>query len=100
MEYRKMMLDDLRKSLDNNEITSEELFNEANTLAHSYQEEINPFVTIIDKYKKEITSINNKINTVSEQIDNIYFDKLNKVISEADYFRYTNKILKTIIHKN
>lgn len=57
--------------------------------------------TIIDKYKKEITSINNKINTVSEQIDNIYFDKLNKVISEADYFRYTNKILveKNILEK-
>ncbi len=48
---------------------------------------------IIDKYKKEITNINNKINTVSEQIDNIYFDKLNKVISKEDYFRYTNKIL-------
>ena len=45
------------------------------------------------QYKKEITSINSKIDTVSEQIDNIYFDKLNKVISEADYFRYTNKIL-------
>lgn len=51
MEYRKMMIDDLRKSLDNNEVTSEELFNEANKLAHTYQNDINPFVTIIDNYK-------------------------------------------------
>lgn len=59
MEYRKMMLDDLRKSLDNNEITSEELFNEANKLAHTYQNDINPFVTIIDNYK-----IRGKKNTI------------------------------------
>ena len=39
-----------------------------------------------------------KLNTVSEQIDNIYFDKLNKVISEADYFRYTNKIIIRVIN--
>ena len=59
MEYRKMMIDDLRKSLDNNEVTSEELFNEANKLAHTYQDDINPFVTIIDSYK-----IRGKKNTI------------------------------------
>ena len=51
MEYKKMLINDLRNELDDGKVTSEELFNEANTLAHSYQEEINPFVTIIDKYK-------------------------------------------------
>ncbi len=51
MEYKKMLISDLRKELDSGKVTSEELFNEANTLAHSYQEEINPFVTIIDEYK-------------------------------------------------
>lgn len=57
--------------------------------------------SIIDKYKKEITNTNNKITTILEQIDNIYFDKINKVISEADYYRYTNKILaeKNILEK-
>ena len=51
MKYKKMLISDLRSELDDGKVTSEELFNEANTLAHSYQEEINPFVTIIDKYK-------------------------------------------------
>ncbi len=45
------MIEDLRKKLDSNEITSEELFSEANTKAHEYQSEFNSFVTIVDKYK-------------------------------------------------
>jgi len=47
----------------------------------------------IDKYKKEIKLIDSKIATISSQIDNIYFDKINHIISQEDYFRYTNKII-------
>ena len=47
----------------------------------------------IDKYKKEIKLIDCKIANISGQIDNIYFDKINHVISQDDYFRYTNKII-------
>ena len=43
--------------------------------------------------KKEIEKIDNKIITISSQIDSIYFDKINKVITENDYFRYTNKFI-------
>lgn len=51
MEYRKALISDLRESLDSNSVTAEELFESANTLAHNYQNDINAFVTIIDKYK-------------------------------------------------
>ena len=51
MEYKKMLIEDLRKSLDSNVVTGEELFNCANELAHTYKENINPFVTIIENYK-------------------------------------------------
>ena len=44
---------DLRNDLDNNIVTSEELFKESNTKAHKYQDEFNSFVTIVDEYKKE-----------------------------------------------
>lgn len=44
---------DLRKDLDDKKVTSEELFEKANSLAHKYQEEYNSFVTIIDEYKHE-----------------------------------------------
>ena len=44
---------DLRKELDENKTTSEELFKESNSKAHKYQDEFNSFVTIIDEYKQE-----------------------------------------------
>ncbi len=50
MEYIKSTIEDLRKSLDNKEITGEELFNKAKTLANDSQNEINAFVTIMDSY--------------------------------------------------
>ncbi len=53
MDYRHKTITELREDLDNGKITSEELFKEANTLAHTYQDDYNSFVTIIDKYKKK-----------------------------------------------
>ena len=47
----------------------------------------------ISKYQKEIKAIDNKITNILSQIESIYFDKINHVISEDDYFRYTNKII-------
>lgn len=55
MGYMDKSIDEIRKALDNNEITSEKLFKEANALAHKYQEEYNCFVTILDE-KEEDTS--------------------------------------------
>lgn len=45
------MIEELREKLDKDEVTSEELFNEALKKAHQYQEEYNSFVTIMDRYK-------------------------------------------------
>ena len=53
MDYKEKTIEDLRKEMDDAKVTSEELFHEANTLAHNYQKEYNSFVTIIDDYKKE-----------------------------------------------
>ena len=47
----------------------------------------------VSKYEKELKQIDSRINTLTNQIDSIYFDKLNHIISENDYFRYTNKII-------
>ena len=58
MNYERKDIDSLRMDLDSNKITSIELFNKANFLAHKYQDEYNSFVTIIDKYK-----MNKKYNT-------------------------------------
>lgn len=44
---------ELRELLDKKEVTSDELFKESIFLAHSYQDKINAFVTIVDTYSKE-----------------------------------------------
>lgn len=45
------MIEDIRKKIDQGEVSSEELFSTANTKAHAFQEEYNCFVTIINQYK-------------------------------------------------
>lgn len=49
--YRGKSILELRELLDSGEVTVEELFSDANTMAHSFQDEYNSFVTIIDKLK-------------------------------------------------
>ena len=44
---------DLRNDLDNNKVTSEELFKESKDKAKKYQDKFNSFVTILDEYKCE-----------------------------------------------
>lgn len=43
---------ELRKKIDNGEVSSEELFNQSVKVAKDSQKEYNPFVTIMDKYEK------------------------------------------------
>ena len=49
--YRGKSILELRELLDNGAVSVEELFSDANTMAHSFQDEYNSFVTIIDKLK-------------------------------------------------
>lgn len=49
------LIDEIRDSLDNNKVSSLDLFNEAVDKAKAYQDEYNSFVTILDK-KEEIGS--------------------------------------------
>lgn len=51
MAYMNKTIEDIRRALDNNEVTSEELFNEAKEKAKKYQEDYNSFVTILDNYE-------------------------------------------------
>lgn len=51
--YRGKNITELKKMLDSNEVTKEELFEKANKLAHYFQEDYNSFVTIIDDFKSK-----------------------------------------------
>lgn len=50
------LITDLRKDLDCGNVTSEELFSNATSLAHKYQEEYNSFVTILDNYNHKASN--------------------------------------------
>lgn len=56
MEYKKQTICDLRSLLDKKELTSDELFQKANALAHKYQDEYNSFVTIIDDKEEQVSN--------------------------------------------
>lgn len=46
------------------------------------------------KCKKDLDDINKRLKVLSNQIDSVYFDKLNNLISKEDYYRYTDKIIR------
>ena len=53
MKFSNNTIYNLRNKLDNNEISSLDLFNESISKAHKYQDEYNLFVTIMDKKEEE-----------------------------------------------
>ena len=55
MEYMNKSIDEIRASLDNKSVTSEELFTEAKTKALKYQDTYNSFVTILEDYQNNGT---------------------------------------------
>lgn len=69
------------------------LYAHKDNLKKVYKDYKNNKNSSISKYQKEIKAIENKITNILSQIESIYFDKINHVISEDDYFRYTNKII-------
>ena len=55
MEYMNKSIDEIRASLDNKSVTSEELFAEAKTKALKYPDAYNSFVTILEDYQNNGT---------------------------------------------
>lgn len=63
---------DLRKKLDNNEVTKEELIIEFLNLANKYQNTYNPFVTILNDTKQIVDNKNSLLNGIPYAIkDNL-----------------------------
>ena len=58
--YRGKSITELRKLLDEEKVSVEELFSDANTLAHCFQDDYNSFVTIVNqmKYKNRDSLLN------------------------------------------
>ena len=71
MKYMSKSIDSIRSAIDKNEVTSEELIKESLELAHTYQDEYNSFVTILDDAKHKIKG-NSKLDGIPYALkDNI-----------------------------
>jgi predicted CopG family antitoxin len=48
---------------------------------------------IIEDYKRKSINIESKLSEINSNLDKMYFDKLNGIITEDDYVRYSNKMV-------
>jgi len=51
-------------------------------------------IDIIEAYQKQLRNMEDRITEINSNIDNIYFDKLKKIITKEDYMRYSNQFLE------
>ena len=59
-----------------------------------YENYNNNYQTLIDKEKAKLNDIENTITQISKKIDKIYFDNLNGMITNDDYFRYSKGFIE------
>ena len=45
----------------------------------------------MDGYKKKLNEVENKIQTINNNLDKMYMDKLNDIITTDDYMRFYNR---------
>ena len=65
-----------------------------NSLKKIYENYNNNYQTLIDKEKAKLNDIENTITQISKKIDKIYFDNLNGMITNGDYFRYSKGFIE------
>ena len=65
-----------------------------NSLKKIYESYNNSYQTLIDKENAKLNDIENTINEISKKIDKIYFDNLNGMITNDDYFRYSKGFIE------
>lgn len=70
------------------------LYCDKNALKLIYERNKNNSSSIIKKEKKFLSNINAKIEEVSKKLDKMYFDNLNGIISNDDYFRYSRSFIE------
>ena len=65
-----------------------------NALKLIYEKSKDAYNSIIKKEENILVNINDKIADISKKLDKMYFDNLNGIISNDDYFRYSRIFLE------
>lgn len=69
-------------------------YGDKNTLIKIYKEYTNNYKDLIEKEEYNIKNITDKINEISRKLDKMYFDNLNGIITDDDYFRYSKEFVE------
>lgn len=62
-----------------------------NIFLEAYKKYKNGYCELIDGYQKNLSEVESKIQNMNSNIDKMYMDKLNDIISTDDYMRFYNK---------
>lgn len=65
-----------------------------NVLKLIYEKNKDNYGKLIEKENQILLNINNKIDDISKKLDKMYFDNLNGVITNEDYFRYSKSFIE------
>lgn len=60
------------------------------TFIEVYKKYKNNYINLMDEYQKKLNEIENKAQNINSNIDKMYMDKLNGIISTDDYMRFYN----------
>ena len=69
-------------------------YGDKNALIKIYKEYTNNYKDLIEKEEYNIKNITDKINEISRKLDKMYFDNLNGIITDDDYFRYSKEFVE------
>ena len=62
-----------------------------NVFVEAFKKYKNGYFNLIDGYEKKLNEIENKIRRINSNLDKMYMDKLNDIISTDDYMRFYNR---------
>jgi len=65
-----------------------------NALKLIYEQNKNGYENLIQKEKQGLEIVNNKIQENTAKLDKMYFDNLNGIIADDDYFRYSKPFIE------
>ena len=67
------------------------MYLEEKTFIEVYKKYKNNYINLMDEYQKKLNEIENKAQNINLNIDKMYMDKLNGIISTDDYMRFYNR---------
>ena len=57
----------------------------------TYKNYKNNYISLLDEYQKKLVEIESKVQNINSNVDKMYMDKLNGIVSTDDYMRFYNR---------